>query len=106
MLSHGSAVHDFDFSKRNELLPVFGRDLLPMHSQSCGYIGLYDGRKKGNYTLQNPKNGLFTFVANGAFEFENRLLESRDGLSISRITSVDFEALSENAILLVMEIPL
>lgn len=102
----GSAGRDFDFSQRNALIPIFGDTELPMHSKTTGFIGIYDGRKEGVYPLRNPENGLFVFVINGAFEFDNKLIENRDALAIVGAQSVEFEALSENAMLLVIEVPL
>jgi redox-sensitive bicupin YhaK (pirin superfamily) len=102
----GSSQRDFDFLQRNVLIPIFGDADLPMHSKTSGFIGIYDGRKEGLYRLRNPENGLFVFVINGAFEFDNRLIESRDALAIANAESVEFEALSENGMLLVMEVPL
>lgn len=102
----GSSLLDFDFSQRNMLLPIFGNAGLQPHSGANGYIGLFDGRKEGSYTLRHPDHGLFVFVLNGAFELDNRLIESRDGLALVNTQSIDFEALSDNAMLLVMEIPL
>jgi len=106
-----SEQKSFDFTIKNVLIPIFfpidsSESTIISTANSYGFIGIYEGRKEGNYTLKNPKNGLFAFVINGAFEFENRLLESRDGLSICKIETAAFEALSENAILLLLEIPL
>lgn len=68
-------------------------------------FGVFDGRKEGVYRLNNKFNTAFTFVINGAFEIENRLLENRDGLSLSNKNFIEFEALSENAIILIIESP-
>ncbi|RZJ71924.1 hypothetical protein [Flavobacterium sp.] len=67
-----------------------------------GFLGMFDGRQKGEFKTEISK-GLFAFVINGAFEFDDRLLETRDALSISEAENHDFEALSGNAILLVIE---
>lgn len=101
----------FELTERNTLIPLFApidvaASGLRVNSASYGSIGIYGGRQEGIYQLNNPDNGLFVFVINGAFEFENRLLESRDGLSINGIVKAEFEALSENAILLLIEVPL
>ncbi|MBF4492483.1 pirin [Flavobacterium sp. JLP] len=89
-----------DFSKRNKL------NLLFEIERAIGFIGIYDGRKEGFYALKNSNNGVFVFVIHGAFEVENRLLEAKDGLGIKKVGTIEWEALSENAILLVMEVPL
>ncbi|HMI07448.1 MAG TPA: pirin family protein [Flavobacterium sp.] len=105
-----SKQRDFDL-KKNELISIFGigtnkNPILETNERSYGFIGIYEGRKEGVYKMRNPKNGLFAFVINGAFEFDNRLIESRDGLAIKGADTIAFEALSENAMLLLLEIPL
>ncbi|PKB16620.1 pirin [Flavobacterium sp. 5] len=90
---------DFGFSERNRLNPLFD------FSNTMGFIGIYDGRKEGYYALKDNFNGLFIFVIKGAFEVENRLLQEKDGLSLKKTETVEWEALSENAILLVFEVP-
>lgn len=87
-----------DFSLRNNSLPISERLNFP------NFIGLYDGRAEGFYTLKNSEKSIFGFVINGAFEFQNRLLETRDGLLLWEIKELEFEALSENALILFMEI--
>jgi hypothetical protein len=91
---------DFDFSERNKMKPLFD------FSNTLGFIGIYDGRKDGFYTLKNHLNGVFVFVISGAFEVENRLLQEKDGLSLQKTENVEWEALSENAVLLLFEVPI
>lgn len=92
--------YKFDFSVRNKLNSLFEVE------RAIGFIGVYDGRKDGFYTLKNTKNGVFVFVVHGAFEIEDRLLEAKDSLAIRKTDSIEWEALSENAVLLVMEVAL
>ncbi|MFV5684977.1 hypothetical protein ACM55I_05990 [Flavobacterium sp. GB2R13] len=73
----------FGLTDKNQLIPLFEI------SKTLGYIGMYDARKEGVYSLKNNSNGVFVFVINGAFEIENRLLESKDGLSLSGIDSLE-----------------
>lgn len=49
-------------------------------------------------------NGLFVYVINEVFEFENLLLEIRGGLSLKNRKQIEIEALSENAIILLLEL--
>jgi hypothetical protein len=91
---------DFGFSERNKMNPLFD------FSNTMGFIGIYDGRQEGFYTLKNHLNGIFVFVINGAFEVENRLLQEKDGLSLKKIATIEWEALSENAILVLFEVPI
>lgn len=90
---------DFGLNLKNQLLPLF------QTSQTFGFIGIYEGRKEGLYALKDAINGVFVFVINGAFEVENRLLEARDGLRIEQIEAIEWEALSADALLIVLEIP-
>lgn len=101
----GASQRDFVL-ERNSLVPFFGSPSLPMHSQTLGFIGLYDGRQSSVYHLQHPNNGLFIFVVSGAFECEDRLIESRDALALTGCESVGYEALSDDAMLFIIETPM
>lgn len=70
-----------------------------------GFIGIFDGREEGRYILREQSHGIFGMVINGAFEFQNRLLENRDAVLITDSEELEFEALSENAIILFFEVP-
>lgn len=89
-------INTFDFSQKNQLLPLFN---------ACvpGFIGRYDGRAEDVYQVQSAGKGVYVFVIEGAFEVQNRLLHARDGLSLSSATEVEFEALSNDAMLLILE---
>ncbi|WP_294304858.1 hypothetical protein [uncultured Chryseobacterium sp.] len=92
------SVEDLNISERNRLIRI---------SENTGYpnfIGWYEGRKEESYTLCNKERAIFGMVINGAFEFHNRLLENRDALMISGIDTLEFEALSENALILFLEV--
>lgn len=92
--------YKFDLTSHNNLNPLFEIE------NAFGFIGIYDGRKEGTFTLKNTNNGVFVFVINGAFEIENRLLEAKDGLAIQKTETIEWESLSQNAMLLVIEVPL
>lgn len=68
-------------------------------------IGKFSGRGETVYKTQNKNAGLFFFVIEGAFETEGRLLHPRDGLGLYEMQEAETEALSENAIILVLELP-
>lgn len=92
--------YKLDLSSHNKLHSLFEIE------RALGFIGIYDGRKEGAFTLKNMNNGVFVFVINGAFEIENRLLEAKDGLAIKKTGTIEWESLSQNAMLLVIEVPL
>lgn len=104
-----SQQQKFGFPGKNKLFPIFsgnGENVLKVRSNALAHMGIFETRKEGVYHSINDRNGLFVFVLNGAFEFENRLLEKHDALAIGGISKAAFEALSQNALLLILEIPL
>lgn len=101
----------FDLQTKNELLPLFNKNHTKPQQAFCGFIGRYGGREEGLYdvtkSLTDQSNkGVFVFVLSGAFEVQNRLLHERDGLALSDIQDnvVDFEALSNDALLLLLDV--
>jgi hypothetical protein len=90
----------FDFDEKNKLISLFE------NNTAIAFIAQFDGRKELHYQMRNKQNGIFVFVINGAFEFENRLIETGDALSLKETECVEWESLSENAMLLLIEIPL
>jgi redox-sensitive bicupin YhaK (pirin superfamily) len=69
-------------------------------------IGKFSGRGETIYKLSNKNSGLFAFVIEGAFEVEGRLLHARDGLTLWETEEAEMEALSNDAIVLLIELPL
>lgn len=91
-------TEELSIGKRNTLLTVSEKLEFP------NFIGLYEGRKEGIYTLHHPEKSIFGMVINGAFEFQDRLLETRDSIILHSIETLEFEALSENALIFFFEI--
>jgi hypothetical protein len=69
-----------------------------------GYISILRARTQQVFQPKQDAHGLFVFVIDGAFEFHNRLLESGDALSLEGIEEVSFEALSDKAIVFILEV--
>ncbi|MBD2704184.1 pirin [Spirosoma sp. BT702] len=106
----GLQTINFDLQQENQLLPLFDVNANQRTSPLSfhGYIGRYVGRAEDIYHLERASDGTFIFVLSGAFEVQNRLLHERDGLALSNIKdqTIDWEALSNNALLLLLEVPL
>ncbi|MGN6477514.1 MAG: hypothetical protein ACTHKV_09835 [Flavipsychrobacter sp.] len=66
-------------------------------------VGVYDSRTKDIASLKENNGAILAYVLNGSFELENRLLEHRDALYLWDISEVDFESLSEIAVLLLID---
>ncbi|WP_421830304.1 pirin [Larkinella sp.] len=90
----------FDLQTRNQLVPIF----YSLDRNKLGFIGKYEGRQEGGYTLRNAQKRAFVFAIEGAFEVQDRLLHPRDGLALWHLDTVEFEALSDDAIILVLEV--
>ena len=84
--------------KQNTLIQIFN------DSKAAGYIGQFSGRAGFQFSVREPARAVLAFVIEGAFEIEDRLLESRDALTLREVSSVEFEALSNNAIILLIEL--
>lgn len=67
------------------------------------YIGKFTGRQKTGIDFKSKTNTCFAFVIEGAFEVEERLLHARDGLALWNRSQIDMEALSNDAIILAIE---
>lgn len=90
----------FDLSYENTLQPVYNAE----NGQGNIFIGKYKGREEGVFMTSDEDSGVFVFIIQGAFEVQNRLLEARDALSIRGAHEVEFEALSDDAVILVVEV--
>ncbi|WP_245119881.1 pirin [Hymenobacter volaticus] len=66
-------------------------------------IGRFAGRQEVVYQLENQAS-FFAFVLAGAFEAQGRLLQEKDGLALWNTKEVELEALSNNALLVVIEL--
>ena len=71
----------------------------------CCVIGKFAGRTDVLYKLTNVQAGVFVYIIEGAFEVQNRLLHAKDGLALWDLSMLEAEALSNDAILLIIELP-
>lgn len=102
LLPKNYLISHADLTVRNKFHKLF-------EAFDCGLsvqIGIFNGRGEAVYNPCDTANGVFTFVISGAFEIQGRLLEERDGLALWDSGETDIEALSENAILLLIEAPM
>jgi hypothetical protein len=66
-------------------------------------VGVYDSRVKDVVHTAQKDGGLAAYIINGSFEVDGRLMEYRDGLLLRDVAETDFEALSEIAIILLID---
>jgi hypothetical protein len=87
-------------------LPGHQNNLIAIHAEKNfkAYVGRFSGRFDSLFKASCEPSYVFVYVIEGAFEFQNRLLENRDGLALTNVPTSEFEALSDDAILLIMEV--
>jgi quercetin 2,3-dioxygenase len=100
----GSYISTYNVNKcLNGLLKISPASLGASSLPFIVSIGKFDGRGETTYHVKNKKAGLFIFAIEGAFEVEGRLLHARDSLALWETERVEMEALSNDAIILVVE---
>lgn len=90
--------YNFDLNKQNQLLKI-NADELPFVLS----IGRFDGRQEVAYQLTD-KAKLFAFTVTGAFEIDGRLMHEKDALLLWDTNKIELEALSNNAVVLTIEL--
>lgn len=90
------SLFEFDFeNEAGKLIPITEDQNLSI----C--IGRFNGRQEEAYHLQGKRYFYATVIA-GAFEVEGRLLHQRDSIALWNVESVELEALSNHAVILIL----
>ncbi|WP_375433806.1 hypothetical protein [uncultured Hymenobacter sp.] len=104
LISVGNEVFGFQLSAvENQLATVISGHHTNQALPFAVSVGRFAGRQEVVYRLENEAS-FFAFVLAGAFEVEGRLLHEKDGLALWNTEEVELEALSHNAILVVIEL--
>lgn len=101
-LQEDKQVHSFDVNKFTNVLMQINNS--PSTHGFKISIGKFKGRGETVYSMQ-PQNQLFLFVLQGAFEAAGRLLHERDALLLWSCSAAEMEALSNDAIIVALELP-
>ncbi|MVN23056.1 pirin family protein [Mucilaginibacter arboris] len=94
---------DLDATSNKLIKVVTEEDVVSSAAPFSIYIGRFEGRKDALLKLKNKSSQLFAFVIHGAFELQGRLMHERDGLALWELEEADLEALSNQAIILIIE---
>ena len=70
------------------------------------HLGTYDKDVKDTYTIKKAGNGVYAFVLKGEFLINDTQLEERDGLGLWDLDSIEIAAQTDNAEILLMEVPM
>jgi redox-sensitive bicupin YhaK (pirin superfamily) len=77
-----------------------------IHQDAWFHIGKFDLDFTTNYTVKKAGNGMYAFVLYGAFEIAGQQLNERDALGITDFDQFELKALTKDAEILLMELPM
>ncbi|MBY0067494.1 MULTISPECIES: hypothetical protein [Empedobacter] len=86
-----------DFERENRLEKIIRHDLFNV------FLGKFDLRRESEIPFKRNERSWLIISLTGIFEVHNRLIESRDLLQIRSDENVEFESLSENSLLMVID---
>jgi quercetin 2,3-dioxygenase len=77
-----------------------------IHQNAWFHMGTFDKDFKTTYTLKDGTNGVYAFVIKGDITINGNALNERDGLGLWELDKLDIQANSQDAELLLMEVPM
>lgn len=77
-----------------------------IHQDAWFHIGKFDQDANAIYDIKKAGNGMYAFVLYGQFEIAGQKLNERDALGITDFDQFDLKALTPDAEILLMEIPM
>jgi redox-sensitive bicupin YhaK (pirin superfamily) len=77
-----------------------------IHQDAWFHIGKFDHDFTTNYKVKKAGNGMYAFVLYGSFEIAGQQLAERDALGITDFDQFELKALTKDAEILLMEIPM
>jgi redox-sensitive bicupin YhaK (pirin superfamily) len=97
-------------SLRNEwvqvLSPYPDDDGVWIHQQAWFHMGVFDENREVPYKTRIKGNGVYAFVIEGEFSVEGTVLHRRDGLGLTDKDALQVRSHTQNARMLLMEIPM
>lgn len=76
------------------------------HQNAWFNLGSFNKGFETEYKIHNPLNGVYFFVLEGAFDVEGTILGKRDGIAVWDALTINLKTLSDDAEILIMEVPL
>lgn len=77
-----------------------------IHQNAWFHMGKFNKDVTIEYNLKDTKNGVYAFILNGDFTINNQELNLRDGFGIWDVSSLTITSKSEDAEILLMEVPM
>lgn len=96
--------------RRNRLQQILSPDPndegVWIHQDAWFSLGQFDRDFRLNYSIHKQGNGIYAFVLKGAITIDGFALNERDGLGVWELGQISIEANSQDAELLLMEVPM
>ncbi len=100
LLKASEMLFSFDLkNSQNQLINIISSPKLPFRLTS----GFFAGHKEAIYQSKSSQNKSYAFIIDGTFEVEGKLLHARDGLAHSDLEQIKLKALSDDAIIFMLE---
>ncbi|NDW09760.1 pirin family protein [Dysgonomonas sp. 520] len=77
-----------------------------IHQNAWFNIGMFDKNVSIDYALKDKGNGVFVMVIEGKFNVSGTELDKRDAIGIWETDSINLKALSDDAQILLIEVPM
>ena len=91
---------------QNILSPQNGGGVVWIHQNAWFNVGTFDKDKSTTYSFNKEGNGVYAFVIKGNFKINDQELNDRDGYGIWNTNKIDLTSLSDDAEILLMELPM
>jgi quercetin 2,3-dioxygenase len=88
------------------LSPHADDDGVWIHQDAWFHMGTFQKDAQAQYEIKKAGNGVYAFVIKGKFNLGGIELETRDGLGIKDVNYFDLTALTNDAEILLMEVPM
>lgn len=94
-------------AEKNRMHAFIGPDTAAsVRSDTWFSFGSFRNGASNRYDVRKPGNGMYAFVVKGRFSIDGKELAARDGLGIWETAGIDIRALSPDAQLLIMDVPM
>ena len=77
-----------------------------IHQNAWFHLGEFDKDFSLDYHVKAKDNGVYALVVKGTIEIDGKVLDRRDGLGIFDTDQISMKALSQDAEILLMEVPM
>lgn len=77
-----------------------------IHQDAWFSMGTFDEGFAINYQIKKPGNGVYIMVVKGTVEINGNTIEDRDAIGIKDINEISIKAITQDAEILVMDIPM